>query len=170
VRVGNNARGSECREKLTQIERGSADRVPFFALAIEAIDVKGGGLSNQPRNPGNRTVSNIANEDDVGVGEAHVNQRKERVEGGIEMLARNRGQNDAANAGGDDVIRSRKRTATVHGDFMAARREASRKLFRERLKTAVTRRNASRPENGNLHLDSSNSVGPRADTDSPLRL
>ena len=82
-----------------------------------------------------------------------MNQREERVEGSIEMLARNSGQNDPANARSDHVIRLGERASAIHGDFVAARRQARRKLFGERLKTAVASGNTSRPDNSNFHLD-----------------
>jgi|HubBroStandDraft_6_1064221.scaffolds.fasta_scaffold165787_2 hypothetical protein len=150
--VGNDARGSERREELTQIQRRAADQVPFFALAIEAIDVQSGGLSDKARNPGNRTIGNVANENHVCFGEADMNQREERVEGSIEVFARNGGQNDASNSRSDHVIGRGERPAAVYCDFVAARRQARRKLFGERLKTAVARRNAARPENRYLHV------------------
>ena len=68
------------------------------------------------------------------------------------MLPRNGGQNDAPNARSYIVVWSCKGTPAVHGDFMAAGRQASRKLFGERLKSAVARRNASRAQHGDFHF------------------
>jgi hypothetical protein len=44
------------------------------------------------------------------------------MEGGIEVLPRNGGQNDPADAGGYNVVRRRKRTAAVNGNFVPPRR------------------------------------------------
>ena len=67
------------------------------------------------------------------------------------MLARDRGQNHPANAGSRLVLWSREGASAVDGDFVAARRQASRELIGERLESAVARGNAPRPENGNFH-------------------
>jgi len=86
----------------------------------------------------------------------------------IEVFARNRGQNDVTNAWSDNIVGSRKRPAAVDCDFVSASRKARRKLFGERFKTAVPRRNASRPDNGNLHLYSNNKAGSRVKTQTVL--
>src|SRR5438552_18815381 len=73
------------------------------------------------------------------------------VKGSIQVLLRDRGQDNAANAGSRVVMRGREGAAAVDGDFVAAGSQASRKLFGERLESAVARGNVTRSENGDLH-------------------
>ena len=105
-------------------EVGEHDRAG--ALAIEAVDVEDRGFSKEAGNPGNRAIGNIADEDYIRCGEGDVNQRQEGMEGSVEVLPRNGGQNDARDAGRDDVVRRRERPAAVHSDFVAASRQTSR--------------------------------------------
>ena len=81
-----------------------------------------------------------------------MDHRQQGMEGGIEVLPRNGGQNDPADAGGYNVVRRRKGTAAVHRNFVPPRREASGELLGKRLKTAIARGNTSGPQDSDFHL------------------
>ena len=74
------------------------------------------------------------------------------MKGSIEVLPGNGGQNDPANAGRYDVVRSRKRTAAIDGNVVPAHREPSGELLGKCFKTTIARRNTPSSQNGDFHL------------------
>src|SRR5207245_120587 len=149
--IGHHSRGRDRREQSAEIQRVAAEEAPFLAFAIEAVHVEHGRLPEEARNPGDRTVRDVADQDYLSCSERNVNQREKRMEGGVEVLPGNGGQNDTLNARSYIVVRSCKGAAAVYSDFVAPGRQASRKVFGERFKSAVARRNATRAQYGNFH-------------------
>jgi hypothetical protein len=81
-----------------------------------------------------------------------MDHRQQGMEGGIELLPGNGRQNDPADAGGYNVVRRRKRTAAVHGNFVPPRRQAGGELLGKCFKTTIPCRNTPGPQDSDFHL------------------
>ena len=74
------------------------------------------------------------------------------MKSGIKVLPGNRGQNDPADAGSYNVVRPRKWTAAVHGNFVPVRGQASGELVGKGFKAAITCGNTPGPQDSDFHL------------------
>ena len=88
--------------------------------------------------------------------------RDERIDGGIEMLGGDAGQDDAAHARIDELLVSRagERTPAVDADIVAALGQPRRKLLGKSLEAAIAVGDAARAQDGNLHLASAGAKAP----------
>ena len=126
---------------------------PLAALPVETVHIQHHRLAEQARDPGHGAVAHIAHEHRVGVGEADVQRRHESIDGSIEMLGGDAGQDDAAHARIDELLvsRPRERTPAVDADIVAALGQPRRKLLGKRLKAAIAVGNAARAQDGDFH-------------------
>ncbi len=85
-RIGDNACRREGREELANVQGRLAEEIPLLTFAIEAVNVENGWLAKETRNPGDRTVGDVADEDDIRGSERDVNKREERVKGRVKVL------------------------------------------------------------------------------------
>jgi ABC-2 type transport system permease protein len=133
------------------VQEHAPQQIPLFAFSIQSIHIEHHWLAEEAWYPGDRTVRNIAHQDDVGVGETHVQCRDECMKNGIEVLAGNTGQDHTPYSWLDDIISSRKSRAAIDTHIMSASRKTRRKLVGERFESAVAGRNTSCAKNRNFH-------------------
>ena len=126
---------------------------PLAPLPVEAVHVQHHRLAEQARDPGHGAVAHVAHEHGVGVGEGDMHRRHEGIDGGIQMLGGDAGQNDAANAGINELLVSGagERTPAVDADIVTALRQPRRKLLGKSLKAAIAVGNAARAQDGDFH-------------------
>ena len=127
---------------------------PLAALPVEAINVQHHRLAEQARDPGHGAVAHVAHQHRIGVGEGDVQRRDESIDGGIQMLGRDAGQDDAAHARIDELFVSRaaERTPAIDADIVSVLGQPRRKLLGKRLKAAIAVGDAARAQDGNLHF------------------
>ncbi len=134
------------------MQSGAAYQIPLFALAIQAVDIEYRGLAKQAGDPRDRAIGHVTDQNDVHVRKRYMNHRQQGMEGGVEVLPGNGGQNDPADAGGYNVVRRGKRPAAVHRNFVPPRRQASGELLGKRFKATIACGNTPGPQDSDFNL------------------
>jgi hypothetical protein len=144
---GRESRRKIFRDPVEETRRGP----PLTPHSLDPVHIQCDGHADEPRHPRERRVRRVADQNDVVALEEAVKHRDQRVRQRVQMLGRDRRQDDEPDATIHRLRVAHVASATVDGHTVTARNQPGGQLLGEGLEPSVTGRYSARAHDGDVH-------------------